>query len=108
MIKKRNYNKHYRTRSLPDLPENTPIWVNMQNDQVQGTVISSSSAPEPKSYIVTVPSGEVHRSLYHLKTRNPGNSEAVTNDNSTSVQRQMQTRSKTGTEILMSTTLYKG
>ena len=89
-----NYDKHYRTRSLPDLPENTPVWVDMQNGQVQGTIVSS--APEPRSYIVTVPSGEVRRNRSHLRTRT---SEVVTVSNSTSVTRQIQTRSKTGTEI---------
>ena len=58
-----------------------------------------SSAPEPRSYIVTVPSGEVRRNRSHLITRTSGNSEAVTVSNSTSVPRQIQTRSKTGTEI---------
>ena len=87
----------YRTRSLPDLPENTPVWVDMQNGQVQGTI--QSSALEPRSYIGIVPSGEVHHNHYHLRTRTSGNSEVVTSDNSTSVQRQIQTRSKTGTEI---------
>jgi len=59
---KRNHDKRYRTRSLPELPQITPVCVNMQNDQVQGTIWSS--AAEPRSYIVTVPSGEVCRNRY--------------------------------------------
>jgi len=54
---KRNYDKCYRTKSLLDLPVNTPVRVNMQNGQVQETVILPAS--EPRSYIETVLSGEV-------------------------------------------------
>jgi len=66
----------------------------MQNGQVQGTI-----AAEPRSYIVTVPSGEVRRNHYHLRTRTPANSEAVTSDDRINVTRQIQTCSKTDTEI---------
>lgn len=34
----RNYDKRYRTRSLPELPQNTPVWVDMPNGQVQWTI----------------------------------------------------------------------
>ena len=94
---KRNYDKRYRTRTLPELPQNTPVWVDMPNGQVQGTIVSTTQ--EPRSYRVTVPSGEVRRNRSHLRNRTSGNSEAVTSNNNTSVQRQIQTRSKTGTEI---------
>jgi len=94
---KQNYDKRYRTRSLPELPQNTPVWVDMQNGQVQGTI--RSSAAKMRSYIVIVPSGEVHRNRYHLRTRTPANSEAVTSDDRTSASRQIQTGFKTGTEI---------
>ena len=74
---KRSYDRHHRTRSLPDLPENTPVWVDMQNGKVQETI--QSSVAEPRSYIVTVPSGEVCQNHYHLRTRTSGNSEAACN-----------------------------
>ena len=93
-----SYDKGYRTRSLLELPQNTPVWVDMPKGKVQGTFVSTTQ--ESRSYRVTVlPSGEVCRNRSHLRNRTSGNSEAVTNNNNTSVQRQIQTHSKTGTEI---------
>ena len=60
----------------------------MPNGQVQETIISPTQ--EPRSYRVTVPSGEVRRNHSHLRNRTSGNTEAVTSDNNTTVQRQIQ------------------
>jgi len=61
----KNYDECHRSRNLPDSPNDTPVWVNMpQNDQVPGNVVSA--APEPRSYIVSVPSGQVRCNRSHL------------------------------------------
>ena len=62
----------------------------MPNGQMHASV---SPTPEPRSYRVTVPSGEVCQNHCHLRNRTSGNSEAVTSDNNASVQMQIQTYS---------------
>lgn len=55
---KRNYDNRHRSKSLVELPDNFPVWVDMPpNGQAPGNVVSR--APEPRSYYVSVPSGQV-------------------------------------------------
>ena len=90
---KRDYDECHRTRHLPDLPDNSPVWVDMPpNGQIPGNVVTA--APKPRSYIVSVPSGQVRRNRSQLHERNCLPSE-VTQGESTGIQ----TRLKTGTEI---------
>ena len=66
---KRNYDECHRTRSLPDLPDNSPVWVDMPpNGQIPGNVVTA--VQEPRSYIVNVPSGQVRRNRSQLHERN--------------------------------------
>ena len=46
---KRNYDECHRTRNLPDLPDNSPVWVDMppMHGQIPGNVVTA--APEPRS-----------------------------------------------------------
>lgn len=91
---KQNYDRHHRTRTLPVLPDNTPVWVSTPQGQVSGNIVSA--AAEPRSYQVEVPSGQVRRNCSYLRVRaTPSGPEAVTNDSD----RVIQTRSQTGTQI---------
>ena len=93
---KQNYDRHHRTRRLPELPNNTPVWVSTPQGQIPGNIVSS--APEPRSYHVEVPSGQVRRNRSHLRIRaTPSESEAATTDDRD--RRIIHTRSRTGTQI---------
>ena len=64
----KNYDEYHRSRPLPDLPDNYPIWVDMPpNGQVPGCIVSA--APQPTSYFVDVPSGQVRRNRFQLRQR---------------------------------------
>ena len=90
---KRNYDECHRTRNLPDLPDNSSVWVDMPpNGQIPGNVVTA--APEPRSYIVNVPSRQVRRNRSQLCERNCLPPEVIHRE-STGIQ----TRLKTGTEI---------
>ena len=94
----RNYDRHHRTRTLSELPNNTSVWVSTPQGQIPGNIVSA--AQEPRSYHIKVPSGQVRRNRSHLRIRATpprSNSELVTTDDSGS--RTIQTRSRTGTQI---------
>ena len=93
---KHNYDQRHRTKCLPELPDDTCVWVETPNGQIPGTIISAR--PEPRSYRINVPTGETRRNRLHLRERtNPTGSDATVSDNNSS--RQIQTRTKTGTCI---------
>ena len=81
---KQNYDRHHRTRTLPDLPDNTSVWVSTPQGQIPGDIVSA--APEPRSYHVEVPSGQVRRNRLHLRVgATPSEREAVTTDRDSTV-----------------------
>ena len=51
------YNRQYRVKSLQNLPDNTPVWVQTENSQVPNTVVQQAATP--RSYIVSTPTGQV-------------------------------------------------
>ena len=62
-----------------ELPNDTPVWVSTPQGQIPGKI--TSSAPEPRSYHVEVPSGQVRRNRSHLRIRaTPSELEAATTD----------------------------
>ena len=61
------YNKRHNVRSLPSLPDNTPVWVQTENSQVPGTVVHQASTP--RSYIASTPTGSVRRNRINLRNR---------------------------------------
>ena len=90
---KRNYDDCHRSRPLPDLPNNSPVWVDMPpNSQVPGRIVSA--APQPRSYLVNVPSGEVRRNRSQLRQRDILPPKTAQTESTA-----IQTRSKTGTVI---------
>ena len=56
-----------RTKCLPELPDNSRVWVGTPNGQIPRRVISAG--PEPRSYRVSVSSGEARRNHLHLRER---------------------------------------
>ena len=62
---KKHYDRRHRVRSLPILPEDQPVWVNMEGRQIPGTVLRQ--ADTPRSYLVETPSGQVRRNCSHVE-----------------------------------------
>ena len=58
------YNRRYRVQNLPELPDNTSVWVTTNNTSEPGIVVSPAGAP--RSYIVETNSGQVKRNQQHL------------------------------------------
>ena len=47
-VQKRNYDRYHRARPLPELADDTPVWIRTENSQQ-----SVSASGEPRSYIVS-------------------------------------------------------
>ena len=56
-----------RVQELPPLPEDTPVWVSTQGQQVPGTLRHVTNIP--RSYIVDTPSGRLRRNRSDLRVR---------------------------------------
>ena len=94
---KKHYDKRKRVRfDLPDLKENTPVWVNTNNGQIPGTVVQPASTP--RSYMVNVPTGQLHRTRRDLRPRVVN--EKTNNNIEEEQPRTIATRSHTGTRVL--------
>ena len=60
---KRNYDKRHWVRSLADIPDDQPVWVDTDGQQ-HGRIVTNTEAP--RSYLVDVPSGRVRRNRQQL------------------------------------------
>ena len=92
-----NFDKRPRARELTPIADNTDVWITSESQPVQGKVISTAGSP--RSYMVSTPSGEIHRNRSHLNIvpNKPEPEHAGTQtDLSPKV---IMTRSRTGTEI---------
>ena len=58
------YDTRRRVQSLPELDDDLPVWMNMQNGHVPGTIVRQANTPH--SYHVNVPSGKVMRNRRDL------------------------------------------
>ena len=61
------YNNRHRVKSLPQLPDDTPMWVQTENSQVPGTIVHQATTPQ--SYIVSTPRGQLRRNRINLRPR---------------------------------------
>lgn len=96
---KRDFDKRHRVQELPPLPEDTDVWVQSDGEPLQGRVVSMANAP--RSYIVDVPSGLLHRNRQHLSAIPPSSPDGgVPSHKEPDPQpRRIMTRSQTGTPI---------
>ena len=60
---KKQYDLCHRTRPVPSLPDDSEVWVSMQDRQVPGRVDTSGSTP--KSYVITTPTGQIRRNRFN-------------------------------------------
>ena len=61
---KRNDDRYHKARPLPELADDTPVWIRTDNSQQFGRIVSTSS--EPRSYIVSTPTGQTRRNRSHV------------------------------------------
>jgi transposase InsO family protein len=93
---KRHFDKRHRVSELPPLSNNCNVWVDTEGTRVPGQVSTQDSTP--RSYWVTVPSGnEVRRNRRHLIPRSD-NSTTNEEDESTP-NHAIVTRSRSGIPI---------
>ena len=59
-----DFDKHCRVIALPDIPDDTPVWVTLGDQSLRGNI--TSSANMPRSYIIDVPSGSIRRNCHQL------------------------------------------
>ena len=62
---KQHFDRRHRTRDIPDIPDETDVWIQTESGDIPGRVISA--AAEPRSYVVETPLGRVRRNRSHLK-----------------------------------------
>ena len=58
---KRAYDKRHRVKTLPELPEQSPAWVEAQGSQAPGQVVGQDVAPRSYMYVVETQRGVVRR-----------------------------------------------
>ena len=61
---KQQFDRHHGARNLPDISEDTEVWITSEERVIPERVISP--AETPKSYIVQTPSGELQRNRSQL------------------------------------------
>ena len=59
-----NYVERHRVRELPEIPEETSVWIRSNLGAAPGTI--ASPAETLRSYIVDTPSGHIRRNRNHL------------------------------------------
>ena len=61
---KRNYDWRHRVRDLPDIPDDTGVWIQSETEALQGRI--STPANTPRSHVVETPAGDLWRNRNHL------------------------------------------
>ena len=103
---KRDYDRHHQVRQLPDIPDNTDVLVTRDDGPVRGQVVSTSEAP--RSYNVSITSGNVRRNRHHLRVI-PDSQSSVKRPAITEPTRTIMTRKKLELRfILPPDSTYKG
>ena len=94
---KADFDHRHRVRPLPEIPENTDVWVNTGEQRIPGRV--SGHANTPRSYLVDTPHGQLRWNRAHINpipntTSAPATESQANNDRSP-----IMTHSRTGTRI---------
>ena len=64
-MQKENYDRCHGVKTLPSLPDDMTVWVDIQGDQVPGRIVRTAGTP--RSYTVEVPSWELQRNRAHIR-----------------------------------------
>ena len=90
---KKNFDRRHRVRPLPDIPEETDVWINTHGHQSQGQIRNRANAP--RSYVIDTPTGTIRRNRSQLNII----PDQRTPSSSMSSREPILTRSRTGTTI---------
>ena len=96
MRQKKDFDRHHRVHELPDIPDNTNVWVTSGETPIQGQVQSSAGAP--RSYIVETPTGSVRRNRSQLRAV-PDVPHLTITESTTPEPNRVMTRIRTGTQV---------
>ena len=69
---KKNYDSRHRVQELPEIPEDSGVWIQSGPEPLEGRV--AQAADVPRSYVVSTPEGNYRRNRNHLSIM-PGTSE---------------------------------
>lgn len=56
---KKNFDDRHRVHSLPEIPDNSDVWITTDNCNISGKTVHP--ADTPRSYIIRTPTGELRR-----------------------------------------------
>ena len=91
---RRDFDQRHRVRDLPNIPDNTDVWITTNGNPVAGRTVQM--ADTPRSYVVQTPSGQTRRNRSQLNVNPSTPTTEVTEEHSHSP---IMTRSRTGTSI---------
>ena len=94
------FDLRHHAKDLPDIPDDTEVWITTESEPVSGRVISP--ADQPQSCVVEMPSGRIECNRSQLTVVPRENSETPETNQpqvETETPRRIMTRSKTGTAI---------
>jgi len=74
-LKQDNFDKRCRTKNLPVIPDDTPVWVDPDHDLVSGKVVTS--AETPRSYLVETSTGQIQRNRVQLRVIPQGSNDGL-------------------------------
>ena len=102
---KTDYDRRHRVQDLPEIPNNTEVWVTTGGHPIPGRTIISAGTP--RSYIVETPTGETRRNRSQINITPPTMTDRQSEDNQPqtdhTTERQVRspimTRTRTGTTI---------
>ena len=72
-----NFDHRHRVHSLPEIPDDTPVWVTSGTRQIPNI---NHQAETPRSYVVNTPSGQVQRNSCHLTVGPHDTTETLQNE----------------------------
>ena len=94
---KRDYDRRHRVRSLPEIPDNTDVWITTDDLNIPGRTVRL--ADTPRSYLVQTPTGELRRNRSQINV-NPVPETQLTQPSNAIPRSPIVTRSRTGTAII--------
>ena len=64
---KKDFDREHRVHDLPEIPDDTEVWVTSDAGQIPGRIVTA--AETPRSYVVETPTGEVRRNCSQLRVQ---------------------------------------
>ena len=95
---KAEFDRRHRIRTLPDIPDNSDVWVTTRGNPVPGQTVCHSTTP--RLYVANTPSGTIRRNRSQINLAPSGNTPQPQPPNHADTRDPIMTRTRTGTAIL--------